>query len=432
MTCLLLGGTIDGRPLDGVFEVPSSKSLTNRALVAAAAAGGGVIEAPLECEDTRLLATALAAAGWRVDWPDAARATLGPRQSDRGETTVFLGNSGTGARLILALLAGTEGRFVLDGTARLRERPMGPLLEALGSLGAEVTTTTGGLPIRIRGARLAGGSLAIAPAVSSQFVTALLLTAPAMSAGLRLEITGELPSAPYLDLTADVLRNFGATVDWSADRRFWRVAPGGLTPTRYRVEGDWSAAAFGFAAAAVAGGSVEVTPLDPHSAQGDRAVCRLLETCGVRFDTRGGRVRASGPATGPLRGDLRATPDLFPALAVVAAGHAGSRLTGLDHLRHKESDRLRVMVGHLRRLGAVIREDGSSLVVEHPIDREPHDPIEVDAAGDHRVAMAMAVAALRHGPLALDQPEAVDKSFPGFWSAWQRLLNEPGRGGSPG
>lgn len=419
MTPRILPGPVG--PLAAVVRVPTSKSLTNRALVAAAVAGGGRVEGPLDCEDTRLLARALEKAGWPVVWGDAVE--VGPRRVPSGIVTVNLGNSGTGARLLLALLAAVPGRFVVDGTPRLRERPMAPLLEALGRLGAAVEATAGSLPVRVDGRRLRGGRVEVRPEVSSQFASGLLLAAPLMEEGLELELLGPVPSRPYLDLTREVLERFGAGVSSDPAGRVWTVAPGPLRPATERVEGDWSAAAFFLAAAAVAGGSVEVAPVDASSRQGDRRVSDILSECGVEITAGPGKVSARGPALRPVVADLEATPDLFPALAVVAAtAPPGSRLEGLQHLRHKESHRLEVMVDNLRRLGAVLDEDGVALRVVEPARGSRGGAVEVGAAGDHRIAMAMAVAALRLGPLALDDGDCVQKSFPGFWAEWERLL----------
>ncbi len=410
-------------PVSGGVRVPASKSLTNRALVAAALAGGGEIEHPLDCEDTRLLAEALAACGWAISWEDD-QVTVGCRIQRETPATVFLGNSGTGARFLLAVAAVTPGEVTVDGTPRLRERPMAPLVDALRSLGAELEAgPADGLPVRVRGSRLAGGKLTLAPGISSQFVSALLLAAPATEGGIELELVGEIPSRPYLDLTQAVLQAFGATVERSADSRRWRVAGGGFRPCRYSVEGDWSAAAFPLAAAAVAGGTVEVGGVRLESAQGDRKVTEMLVHAGCEVKVTGDGVRVSGPARRPFEADLGDVPDLFPALAVVAASvPAGSRLYGLEALRHKESDRLAVMVANLSRAGAQVRSDGSSFRVVRPLGSASHGAIPVTAAADHRIAMAMAVAALRAGPLELDDPSCVAKSYPGFWEHWERLV----------
>jgi len=302
---------------------------------------------------------------------------------------------------------------------------MTPLIETLGELGADLRSTSGGLPIEVDGRTLDGGPATVWPQVSSQFVSSLVLAAPLMRRGLDLEVSGPLPSTPYLDLTEDVMHAFGGGLVVSADRRSWRVAPTPLQPTRYAVEGDWSAAAFVLAAVAIAGGSVDVGPLSPSSRQGDRAVMDILVAAGLELRFVNERLRARGPIRFPLSADLSDTPDLFPALAVVAAAApVGSELTGLQHLKHKESDRLSVMVDNLRRLGAGLIVDGSRVVIETPMRREEHaSPPAVTAAGDHRIAMAMAVAALAAGPLTLDDSSCVAKSFPGFWAMWDSLTN---------
>ncbi len=411
--------------ISAAVQVPSSKSLTNRALVAAAVAGGGRVLQPLDCEDTRLLAQALAAAGWPISWQEDVGIEIGSHQPEGERVAVHLGNSGTGARLLLGLLAATPGRYLLDGTPRLRERPMAPLLAGLESLGAEVEGNDGCLPVRIDGRRLPGGRVELRPGASSQFVSALLLAAPLMAQDLELELVGPLPSRPYLDLTEDVLRGFGATLSHDDDGRSWRVAAGGLTPCTYTVEGDWSAAAFFLAAAAVAGGSVEVRPLRRDSRQGDRAICEVLENAGMELVTTsdGRGVRATGPARSALTANLLDTPDMFPALAAMAACRPyRSRLEGLENLRHKESDRLSVMVDNLQRLGAQLQVDSGSFQVIEPVRVGGADAIRVTAAADHRIAMAMAVTALHAGRLELDDPGCVQKSFPDFWAVWDRML----------
>ena len=399
--------------------VPTSKSLTNRALVAAAAADGGRVERPLDCEDTRLLAEALAAAGWPISW--RGEIEVGARRP-LARAAVDLGNSGTGSRLLLGLFACVPGSFRVDGSPRLRERPMAPLLEALGDLGATLDSDRGRLPVTVEGRRLPGGAVRIRPGASSQFVSSLLMAAPLMERGLELEVVGPVPSRPYLDLTTEVLEAFGARVS-NEDGQRWRVAPGGLGPTSYRVEGDWSAAAFAAAAAAVAGGMVTVSPLSAASRQGDRAICRFLERAGVATTPSGDGLRVSGRIDRPFEADLTDTPDLFPALAVVAAaGPEGSVLRGLDHLRHKESDRLAVMVDNLRRLGAELELGPGGLRTVRPLARRSGPAPAVTAAADHRIAMAMAVAALVAGPLELDDDACVAKSFPRFWEMWDTLL----------
>jgi 3-phosphoshikimate 1-carboxyvinyltransferase len=411
--------------LQGTVTLPTSKSLTNRALIASAVADGGTIVAPLDCMDTRVLAAALEAAGWPVDWETEIQ--VGERTVPEHSVSLGLVDSGTGPRLILALLAASPGKSVVDGSPRLRERPMAPLLESLTRLGADLSSRGGFLPVEIDGETLQGGAVEVQPGVSSQFVSALVMAGPLMAEGLDLEVSGSLPSAPYLDLTMDVMRAFGSELGVSDDRRRWRVPPAALERTRYRVEGDWSAAAFVLAAVAVSGGEVELSPLDPASRQGDRAVLKILADAGLDVDWIDDRVIARGPVTAPIFADLRHTPDLFPALAVAAAcAPPGSRFSGLDHLKHKESDRLTVMVENLEMLGARLTVDGTGFEVAKTLGPRSGSMLRVTAAGDHRIAMAMAVAALVAGPLELDDPHCVSKSFPTFWTVWGRLLGVPG------
>ncbi len=310
-----------------------------------------------------------------------------------------------------------------DGSARLRERPFAPLFRALEALGADLSFSNDRLPVEVEGTDLKGGEVSIRPEVSSQFVSSLLLAAPLMRRGIDLEVLGPLPSAPYLDLTMDVLRAFGAEVSATEDRRRWRVSPEPMRPTTYEVEGDWSAAAFFLAAVAITGGSIDVGPLGAGSLQGDREVVPILVEAGLEVEWTGNRLVALGPVTAPLNADVEHCPDLFPALVAVAAcAPPGSRFTGLDHLAHKESDRLTVMIENLGRLGAAFSFDGPNLLVRERLHTSHVAPRDVTAAGDHRIAMAMAVTALGAGPLHLDDGDCVSKSYPGFWVDWDKLI----------
>jgi 3-phosphoshikimate 1-carboxyvinyltransferase len=417
--------------LNALVRVPPSKSLTNRALIACAVAGGGTIVNPLDSDDTRALASALADAGWAVEWGDAIQ--IGDRSSVVGRRRLWLGDSGTGARLLLALVAATPGEFLLDGSPRLRQRPMVPLLRALTRLGAHCSSDSGGLPITVAGSVLDGGAVTVRPEVSSQFVSALMLAAPLMRRGLDIRVEGELPSRPYVDLTLDTLDHLGVTVDHEPGSSRWVVAGGQPAPTETAIEGDWSAAAFFVAAAAVGGGRLDIAPLSLDSRQGDRVMCDIVQRAGARVLRIDGGVRVEGPVDRPIEADLIDAPDLFPALATVAATTSpGSRIDGVDHLMHKESDRLSAMVTNLSRLGAALEVRGSTVTVEAPVVVEPEGLRPVTAAADHRIAMAMAVAALAAGPLELDDPACVSKSFPSFWKVWNDLTaSEDGAGARP-
>jgi len=409
-------------PLRGSMALPASKSLSNRALIAAAAAGGGRISGILDCRDTRVLAGALESAGFPVRWRDGD-VLIGKRIRPAGCPRLDLEDSGTGARLLTALAAALKGEYVIDGSARLRQRPMKPLLDALRMLGAEIESTAGGLPLSIRGGCLRGGRLSIDPESSSQFVSALLMIAPLLDGGLQLEVHGEIPSAPYLLLTRQVMRSFGVDVQHDEELRHWNIPPGVYGKRNFAVEADWSAAAFPVAAVGLVGGEIFLESLDPASVQGDRRMLDILGAAGLEVFPEKGGIRLRGKLRSEIRADLLSCPDLFPALSVlVASPGIGGELRGLQHLRHKESDRLQAMKSNLEALGAVFDISEKSLRVRCSFEVLETQSRRVDAWNDHRIAMAAALTALKAGPLEIDHPECVGKSFPAFWEEWKKLL----------
>lgn len=406
--------------VNGTILVPPSKSLTQRAIVAAAMAGPPArVLTPLDADDPRLLFEGLQLAGHALRWADGAITTHG--RAPTTSATVFMGNNGTGLRFLLAQLAATPGEWVLDGVPRLRERPLAALVAGLRELGAEIDAPPGGasLPLFVRGRELAGGEVRLDASASSQFVSALLLLGARLPGGVTVELSGVPPSRPYLALTAGVLSAFGAVVERSDDERWWRVGKG-LRPVSYTVEGDWSAAAFPLCAAAVAGGQVEVIGVRRDSRQGDAVVATFLEQAGCRVAKTAKGVRLEGPAGRHLEAELRDTPDLFPPLAVVVA-RVGGRLAGLEGLAAKESHRLEVMGSHLRALGFDVRWDDATFSAE-PSKGFCPPAAPVDPCGDHRIAMALAVAGCVVPGVRVGDPACVSKSWPDFWLHWRALV----------
>lgn len=408
----------------GRVRVPPSKSLTQRALVAAALAGeGSVVQGPLDAEDPRLLAGALRGAGFGLDWHADSVTAYGREPVSAGD--FYLGNNGTGARFLLAQLAALPGKWTLDGSERLRQRPISPLVGALRQLGAKVEPSGGGetaLPLAVSGRALTGGEVALDASGSSQFVSALLLLGAVLPAGLEVHLPSAPPSRPYLDLTAEVLAAFGARLVEEGGGTIFAVGGGGLTAAQFSVEADWSAAAFPLAAVAVAGRRVEILGVRPDSRQGDAAVLKILQSAGCTVEVTGQGVVVGGPATRPLAADLRDTPDLFPALAVVVAA-AGGRLDGLEGLAAKESDRLTVMAGHLQAIGYRVTKGDSWFKARGggPHPKGPAAPL--DPAADHRIAMALAVAGCVVPGIRILDPDCVAKSWPNFWGDWGRLVS---------
>ena len=415
--------------LVGCLRIPGSKSFTNRALVAAALAEGeSTLLNPLDATDTRALAAALRLLGaeiflegvrWRVRGP------LRPRGDAAPELTIDVGDAGTAARFLAALLAAVPGRFVLDGSARMRERPMSPLFEAIRSLDGEVTCLMreGFLPVAIRGGSLRGGRVKIRGDVSSQFLSALMLVSPLVPGGIDLDVEGPPASASYLALTRRILDGFGASPG------------GGYRPARFCVSGDDSAACFPIAGALVSGGRVTLSGLARDSEQPDAAFRAWAVSAGGTLAWESvpdgeESLTFSGPPGGarallPVDADVDAAPDAaLPLAALVAFAGGTSRLSSVARLREKESDRLAAALDLLERAGAVVREErdghGPVLVVDG-LAGAPR-PAAFAAHGDHRVAMSAAVLALAlPAGSTLDDPGAVAKSWPGFWESWEAL-----------
>lgn len=410
-------------PVDAAFEAPPSKSYTHRALIAAAlAAGQSRIAAPLCAVDTELTARGLESLGVPIGWtPGEITVTgCGGTLPAPGEVTIDCQNSGTTLRLLASVALLAPHPVVLTGNARMLERPVGPLVDALRTLGGDVTFIgrPGYPPIRVSG-RLRGGKAQIDGSISSQFISSILMAAPYADEDVELTIPTPPASRSYLDVTADVMIRFGARLerrgyDW------FRVQSGVTYRGRdYSVEGDYSSASYLFAVAAVCGGRVTVTGLNPASVQGDRRFLDALEAMGCQVTATGDAVTVE--RTGDLEGievDMSSSPDTVQTLAAVAAT-AGSptTITGVAHLQYKESDRVRVTAETLRRMGAGVEVTADSLTITpaplHGVFVDPHD--------DHRTAMAFAVLGLAVGDMTISDPGCVEKSFPGFW---ERLYEE--------
>ena len=407
--------------LEGTLRLPGSKSFTNRALVAAALAPGeSELVHPLDSDDTRVLAEALGRLGAGVDFRRDAWVVEGPLRPPRVEELhLDVGPAGTPARFLLALLSALPGRFVLDGSPRMRERPMGPLVDALRSRGAriEAIDREGFLPLRVEGGTLAGGDVSVRADVSSQFVSALHLVSPVVPGGLKVRAAGRPVSGAYVELTRRVLEAF---------------APEGVyRPARFVVPGDDSAACFAIAGAVVSGGSLRLEGLDPDSPQPDAVFRRWAVEAGGRLRWEGageGAVLAveGGAPGGPVEADVDPAPDAaLPLAALVAFSRGVSRLAGGARLREKESDRLSAALDLLGRAGASARvADGDArpaLVVDGPAGLPRRAGFA--ASDDHRVAMAAAVLALGlPAGCTLDAPEVVSKSYPRFWDDWATLV----------
>jgi 3-phosphoshikimate 1-carboxyvinyltransferase len=423
------------RRLDGRVTAPPSKSATQRALVAASLARGvSRLVRPLLADDALHMARALTSVGIPVTLRGEGAlavadvdATTGCVRPAAGGGALFVGNAGTAMRFLCARLAAERSVFLLDGDARMRQRPIEDLLEALRALGADAVAVldNGCPPVRVGGRGLRGGRARLAGGRSSQYLSALLLAGTAAEDGLDLEIDGDLVSRPYVDLTIDMLRRFGVVVEPQAPTRAARrfvVAPGqACRPADVVIEGDWSSASYFFVAAAIVPGRVEVAGLEPGSFQGDARLLDLLEEMGCRVERGAGRIVVEGPER--LRGiqaGMGDMPDVAPSLAIAALFADGeTRITGVPHLRIKETDRIAVLCEAIGRIGGKAIPAPDGLVIRP----RPLRGAAIDPHGDHRMAMAFAVAGLRLPGVVIVDPGCVSKSFPGFWSELDRLTS---------
>lgn len=409
------------RTVQATLTLPGSKSYTHRALMAAALAGGtSVLTNALAAEDTELTAAALTQLGAGIDWQGTTiRVTGRAGRWLPARLPIYLGNSGTSMRFLTALAALGEGEYLLTGTDRLCQRPLGELLAALGQIGVRVASEKddGCPPVRVTGG-LTGGRTQLSGAISSQYLSALLFIGPLAPKGLKIDITGELVSRPYVDLTLEVLGNFGISYYREGYRYF--ELPGGQSylPREYEIEADASSASYFWAAAAVTGGRVTITNLSLESSQGDATFPAVLGRMGCAIESTPAGLTVRG---GPLQGvtvDMSTMPDLVPTLAVLAAFAAGNTvITGVAHLRHKESDRLHAVATELGRLGIEARETPDGLVIR---GGAPKGAV-IHTYNDHRIAMSFAVAGLKIPGVAIEDPECVAKSFPDFWQFFKQL-----------
>jgi 3-phosphoshikimate 1-carboxyvinyltransferase len=404
----------------GSIRPPGSKSITNRALVCAAlAAGESRLSGALDSQDTRVMVAGLQALGIGVeaDWPRGEIRVAGCGGAiPLGSATIDCAASGTTIRFLSAVCSLGHGVYRLDGTPRMRKRPIGDLLEALESLDVRAAAESAGgcPPVEIESSGLIGGATRIAGSVSSQFASGLAMVAPCTRDGITLEFTGRLVSLPYLAMTRRVMESFGATCKM-IDERTWRIEPTGYRGVAYRIEPDASAASYFAAAAAITGGRVRIEGLGRSSMQGDVGFCDALAQMGCTVewhDLPDEGVTVSGRASGGIDVDMNAISDTVPTLAVVALFASGpTTIRNVAHIRDKETDRIGDLATELRKLGATIDERPDGLTIL-PF---PLRAAEITTYDDHRMAMSLALAGLRVPGVRILDPACVGKTFPTYW-----------------
>jgi 3-phosphoshikimate 1-carboxyvinyltransferase len=409
-----------GGPKVASVRVPGSKSLTNRALIVAALGEGEtVLTGALDSDDTRVMVAALQSLGITVDHDRSAaiiRLTGCGGEIPARSAHLNVANSGTSLRFLTAMLATGHGVYQLDGTARMRERPVQDLLTALNGLGADAVSDlgTGCPPVTIKANGLDGGFAFVKGDVSSQFLSGLLMALPYSRDVTTVEVQGVLVSKPYIEMTMDVMEAFGVTINNRKFRRF-DIRPAPYRGREYLIEPDASAASYFFAMAAITGSTVTVEGLGTTSVQGDLAFVDILEHMGCTVEREWSRTTVTG---GPLRAvdvDMNAISDTVMTLGVVALFADGvSRIRNVGHIRHKETDRIAALATELRKLGAKVDDQPDGLVIDPPGLASLHGA-RIATYDDHRMAMSFALAGLKIPGVVILDPGCVAKTYPGFW-----------------
>lgn len=452
------------RPLDASVRVPGSKSLTNRALLIAALADGPTrLENALFSDDSRYFAAALQTLGFDLHLDENAKTMtvtgLGGRiPAERAE--LFIGNAGTAARFLSAFLTLGHGQYTLDGEPRMRERPIGDLVETLEALGAviepvgdnsrvdnlildnskpESSNTEYRIPnneyrisndqsrksicppITIHASGLPGGKASIAGDISSQFLSALLMVAPYAQNPVELTLSTELNSKPYVEMTMKIMEEFGVTIN-SSDYAQFSVEPGRYrAQERYTIESDASAASYFFAAPLICGGTVRVENISRQSKQGDIQFLDVLAQMGATIEETDDCILVTGHS--PLRGldvDMRDIPDTAQTLAAIAPfASSPTRIRGITSARVKETDRVAAACAELTRLGVTVQEHPDGMTI-HPC--KDIRPAKIRTYNDHRMAMAFSLIGLRAPGVEIENPGCVSKTFPNYFEVLEKMV----------
>ncbi len=410
-------------PLQFEVRIPGSKSLTNRALICAALAPGmSRLTHASFSDDTRALSGAFNILGVPVIPFEREGAIVVHSGGSRDSSGKFnLGNAGTAVRFFTSYLCTTRGNFSVDGDERMRERPIGGLVDALRQLGADIRypMKEGCPPLDIRSNGLKGGKCVVGGETSSQFLSSLLLSAPAAEEDVEIQLRDELASKPYADITLEVMRTFGVTVEREGYRRFRVSKKESYQAGEHEIESDGASANYFLAMAAAAGGRAKVLGIGSRSRQGEVKFVRILEQMGCAVKWGDDWIEVQGR---PLRGvdvDMNDCPDSAQTLACVALfAKGGTRVRNVRNLRVKETDRIAALVRELGKLGAKVKEEADGFTV---VPAPAYKAVEIDTYKDHRMAMSFAVAAMAAPGIVIRDPECVSKSYPEFFEQLEAL-----------
>ena len=411
-------------PINATVRVPGSKSLTNRALLISSLANGTTrLTNALFSDDSCYFAKALQTLGFDIQLDEANQemtvAGLGGHIPSK-QAELYIGNAGTAARFLSAFLTLGNGEYIVDGDSRMRERPIQDLIEALNQLGVELEAKNNCPPVEIFARGLPGGKTKIAGNISSQFLSALLMVAPYARSAIEIEVTTELNSKPYIDMTIAIMKDFGVEVECHGYERFI-IQPSSYSPlSSYQIESDASAASYFFAAPAICGGTIRVENISRESKQGDIGFLDILQQMGCAIREGESMIEVTGADT--LIGldvDMRDIPDTAQTLAVIAPfASSPTRIRGIASARVKETDRVHATCTELAQLGVRVDEHKDGMTIYPCAEIQP---AMIRTYNDHRMAMAFSLVGLRSDGVTIENPGCVSKTFPKFFDVLDTL-----------
>ncbi|AEG18322.1 3-phosphoshikimate 1-carboxyvinyltransferase [Methanobacterium paludis] len=412
--------------IEGIVKAPPSKSYTHRAfIIAALAEGKSIIRDPLYSEDTNASLDACRAFGSevQVDEDDGHCTIKGVGgQLKTPENVLNVKNSGTTLRIMTSVSALAPGYTVLTGDKSLRKRPMQDLLDSLKQLEVSAfSTRNNGMPPVIVKGGFKGGKTEIKGNVSSQFISSILIASPYAENAVNLHVKGKFISKPYVDMTLDIMRKFGVQAEYERSESSFHIEPQSYKKRNYTVEGDYSSASYIIAAAAALKSDVTIKNLLHDSKQGDKLIVDIVQDMGCDVKVKRDEVKISGH--GKLKGvdvDLQNAPDLLPTVAALGSiSHGKTRITGVEHARYKETDRIQTCASELSKLGVNVQEEKDGLLIEGGV----HGGV-VDSHMDHRLVMALYIIGLKVGNVTIKNASVYDVSFPKFPEIMKKLCRQ--------
>ena len=413
--------------VSGSVNVPGSKSLSNRALLLAALANGEThLTNLLDSDDIRHMLNALSKLGvnYRLsdDKTECWVQGLGRAFAVEQPVELFLGNAGTAMRPLCAALACSQGTFTLTGEPRMEERPIGALVDAVKQAGAQINYLKNAdyPPLEIVGKQLRGGTITVDGSVSSQFLTAVLMSAPLFEGDSEIHIQGELVSKPYIDITLDTMKKFGINVE-NVDYQVFKIGGNQVyqSPGKFLVEGDASSASYFLAAGAIKGGTVKVTGVGSKSVQGDIRFADVLEKMGATITWGDDFIEVKGAPLKAVDMDMNHIPDAAMTIGTAALFAEGTtKITNIYNWRVKETDRLAAMACELRKVGAEVNEGHDFIEITPP---QSLQVAEIDTYNDHRIAMCFSLVSLSDTKVIINDPGCTAKTFPDYFQRFASI-----------